>query len=64
MVIKLSTGKELTLEEVKEVIDKFQEMFGDTVKEYIPYPIYPTQPYVYPYTNEPYYTICEVKDGY
>jgi hypothetical protein len=55
MIIKLDSGKELTLEEVKEVIDKFQGLLGTKEKEYIPYPVlqtpgfFPT-PNVYPLT--------------
>lgn len=44
MIIKLDSGKKLTLEEVKEVIDKFQDLLGDKKEEvFIPY-IQPHQP--------------------
>jgi len=54
MIIKLNSGKELTLEEVKEVIDKFQGLLGTKEKEYVPYPVYP-QPFSPPFFPvEPY----------
>ncbi len=37
MIIKLDSGKELTLEEVKEVIDKFQGLLGEKEAIFIPY---------------------------
>ena len=54
MIIKLSTGKELTLEEAKEVYDKMYELMNGKGREtYIPYPapIYPPMPWI-PYPNE------------
>ena len=40
MIIKLSTGKELTLEEAKEVYDKMYELMNGKGREtYVPYPV-------------------------
>lgn len=47
MIIILDSGKELTIEEVKEVVDKFQGLLGDGKERYIPYPIIDPQP-IYP----------------
>ena len=55
MIIKLESGKELTLEEIKEIVDKFQGLFGK--KEYIPYrPVRPQ----FPQFPEPYYVYPNV----
>jgi len=61
MIIKLSTGKELTIDEVKEVIEKFKSLYEPKKNECTPCPIYvyPTYPAVpmNPYYGgiEPYY---------
>jgi len=54
MVIKLASGKELTLEECMEVVEKFDLIFGRKKTESVPYPVYPAYPwyhdpnYIYP----------------
>jgi len=53
MMIKLSTGTELTIEEVKEVIENFKDLSKPKANECTPCPIsvYPT----YPVPTNPYY---------
>ena len=60
MIIKLDSGKELTLEEVKEVVEKFNGMFVKKQKEYLPpVYVYPT----YPVPAWPYYEYPVVTSG-
>jgi hypothetical protein len=43
MIVKLDSGKELTMEEVKEIVEKFGPMFAGQEKIYVPVP-YPSTP--------------------
>ena len=51
MIIKLTSGKELTMEEVKEVIEIFRDLPKETKKTYVPAPVYvyPTYPIPSPF---------------
>lgn len=54
MIIKLSTGKELTIDEAKEVYEKLLELTGTNRRDtYVPYPVpqpvYPSTPYPNPW---------------
>ena len=59
MIIKLSTGKELTMDEVKEVIEKFKSFSEPNpcpIYVYPTYPAVPMNPYyggIQPYCQTP-----------
>jgi hypothetical protein len=48
---------------LKEIIELKKQLEGKTIKEYVPYPVYPQYPFPYTYPWYPYWTSGTISTG-